>query len=693
MRYRTANDKFADYVSRLAVVLLGAAALLSVAIPTSLASANGVSEYAISASAPASGVLRGKWGSMGSGNGEFSNPWGIAVAPNGDVFVTDNGNDRIQRFSSTGTYMGKWGSSGSGDAAFDQPSGIAVAPNGDVYVADIGHNRIQYFSSAGTYKGKWGSYGLADDQLDRPYGIAVAPNGDVYVADTYHNRIKYFSSSGTYRGIWGASGSGDGQFNSPFGIAVAPNGDVYVADTGNHRIQRFSSTGTYGGRFGASGSGDGQLSNPYGVAVASNGDVFVADTVNHRIQRFSSTGTYSGKWGASGSGDGQFTYPNTVAVAANGDVYVADKNNNRAQYFGAHGTITPSGVTSQTAGTNATYAVTPDVGYGVQALTVDGELASLTDGKYVFQSVSATHTISVTFAPFYTVHFNPDGTAGSSVSSMTQTVVEGGATSPVTANPPAGYHFTRWTGTGSFETTTANPLTVSSVSAEMTVTAEFASSAPTAPYAITWAPTKGGTLIQWAGSQGATGYQVWLGAPPANPTAVGLRTLLAGRLLGTAGPSASSLFAAEYLGPNATIYVIALGDAGGSNSAPVTGVYTASVTPVQMGTVRFTGNSSKLTRGTKTALRRVANLLAAQGFTTVKVSGYTAKFDHGSKSFRRRLSLARAKKVKAYLAAELKRLHAHVNITTAGYGGASPVASNSSKSGAARNRRAELLLK
>jgi outer membrane protein OmpA-like peptidoglycan-associated protein len=148
----------------------------------------------------------------------------------------------------------------------------------------------------------------------------------------------------------------------------------------------------------------------------------------------------------------------------------------------------------------------------------------------------------------------------------------------------------------------------------------------------------------------------------------------------------------EYLGPNSNVYVVALGDAG-TSSAPATGIYTAVVTPVQMGTVRFTNNSAKLTRGTKTALKRYARLIAAQGFTGLSVSGYTSRVDHGSWAFRKRLSVKRAKAVKAYLAAEFKRLHAHVSISAAGYGASKPVASNKSKSGAAKNRRAELLLK
>jgi uncharacterized repeat protein (TIGR02543 family) len=351
----------------------------------------------------------------------------------------------------------------------------------------------------------------------------------------------------------------------------------------------------------------------------------------------------------------------------------------------------------------------PSKSYEWEIATLTGESTGFDSSKFVvntddFAPVLAGGTFSVAqddghgdwavylvFTPgtSHTVHFDSDGTAGSSVSSMTQTVAQGGAALPVAAVAPAGYHFVNWTGTGSFETTTANPVTVSNVTAEMTITANFAPTLLPPPYSVTWSPVRGGTLIQWAGSPGATGYQVWLGTVPAEPTA--LFRAGPGRLLGTTGPSTCSLFVPEYFGPNSIIYVVALGTPVGS--LPGMGVYTASVTPVQLGTVRFNGNSSKLTPATKRALRSYASLMATQGFTSLKVSGYTAKFDHGSKAFRRRLSVKRAKNVKAYLATEFRRLHAHVSITTAGYGGTNPVASNKSAWGMARNRRAELILK
>lgn len=198
---------------------------------------------------------------------------------------------------------------------------------------------------------------------------------------------------------------------------------------------------------------------------------------------------------------------------------------------------------------------------------------------------------------------------------------------------------------------------------------------PSDPYSVTYGPVSGGTRVQWAGSLGASAYLVYS----------------EGRLIGTTGASASSLFVSTLLGPRSAISVVAQ-DSYGSTSAAVPGVYKR-VSPVRIGVVYFTPNSSRLTTSGKRKLRGFAALLKAQGFTSLRVDGYTAKRDHGSSSFRKRLSLKRARNVRAYLAAESRRLHYKITVTAVGHGGASPVGANSSAAGAAKNRRAELVLR
>ena len=175
-----------------------------------------------------------------------------------------------------------------GEIRLSSPSGIALDQEGNVYVADTGNNRIQVFSSNGTFISQWGRHG--NGTLRDPQGIAVeSSSGNVYVADTSNNRIEVFSSNGTFISRLGRYGPGNGSFIHPEGIALDQEGNVYVADTGNNRIQVFSSNGTFISRWGEYGSDEDQLRFPQGIAVdSSSGDAYVADTANDRISAFSS---------------------------------------------------------------------------------------------------------------------------------------------------------------------------------------------------------------------------------------------------------------------------------------------------------------------------------------------------------------------------------------------------------------------
>jgi len=418
--------------------------------------------FPITASTQATGVFKGEWGSSGSA--------GVAIAPNGTVWVLDTFNNCVQVFDSEGAPMGHLPPTGADE--FAQVGGIAIASDGTVYVADTGNNRIRVFDSNGG-QDQFGTSGSGAGQFTNPSGVAVSPSGDVYVADTGNNRIQIFDSAGTP--LSQIDPTGVGGFNNPLGVAVAPNGDVYVADTGNNRIQVFDSAGDYIDQFGTFGSGDGHFSSPSGVAVAPNGDVYVADTGNNRIQYFTSSGEYLGKWGSNGSANGQFDSPRGLAVASSGEVYVADTYNDRIQIFGARGTISPSGLNSVDEGDNATFTVTPDPGYGVATLTVDGAPASLTDGEYVFASVGATHTISAAFALAHTLTYSA-GSGGSIDGSATQVVASDSNVTTVTATPNADCRFVEWS--DGVITAARRDL---NVTADKTVTARF-TDVPGLPY-------------------------------------------------------------------------------------------------------------------------------------------------------------------------------------------------------------------
>jgi len=197
------------------------------------------------------GVFIKRWGENGIGDGQFNSPRDVAVGPDGSVYVVDTDNygssednHRIQKFTSDGTFVRKWGTSGTGDGEFSAPVGVAVASDGSVYVADglangvQTNHRIQKFTSEGVFVTKWGTEGGVDGSFQSLRGIGVAPNGRVYVLDTH--QIRVFTSEGILVNKWGSYGTGDGQFFGPTGITIGPDGSVYATNDSNHLFQKFS---------------------------------------------------------------------------------------------------------------------------------------------------------------------------------------------------------------------------------------------------------------------------------------------------------------------------------------------------------------------------------------------------------------------------------------------------------------------
>jgi DNA-binding beta-propeller fold protein YncE len=295
---------------------------------------------------PWGNLYQSKFGSPGSGNGNFNaqtGPSAIAINPvDGTVYVTDPGDYRVERFAGDGTYVGKWGTQGSGPGQFSDPEGIAVDPtNGDVYVTDHSNNRVQKFGPDGTFILQFGTTGSGNGQFSAPREAAVdPPTGNLYVVDGGNHRIEKFDQSGNYLSQFGTQGSGNGQFATPYGVAVDPaTGTVYVTDPGNTRVETFTSAGTFVAKFGTPGIAPGQLSFAQGIAVnPSDRSVYVGDGNNDVVNHFSAAGAYLGRFGGFGSENGQLVHPLGVAVRPlDGGVVVVDSINDRVQQFSAAG--------------------------------------------------------------------------------------------------------------------------------------------------------------------------------------------------------------------------------------------------------------------------------------------------------------------------------------------------------------------
>jgi hypothetical protein len=168
------------------------------------------------------GAFLGSFGPGGSGDGKTWFPQSVATNANGSiVYVTNAGNHRIQTFTSAGDWLGAWGGQGGTDGRFNAPAGIAVAPNGNVYVADKFNKRIQEFTPGGDFIRKWP---MPSGSASSPVAVAVDSHGLVYVVDNLDNdRILKFNANGGY-----LETIGRGRLDEPSDVAIDAVGNVYV---------------------------------------------------------------------------------------------------------------------------------------------------------------------------------------------------------------------------------------------------------------------------------------------------------------------------------------------------------------------------------------------------------------------------------------------------------------------------------
>lgn len=285
------------------------------------------------------------FGVIGTELGQFQKPHGIAIAPDGSIYVADSNNHRIQHLDTEGNVLHVWGnfadvSKGPAPGGtFYEPWGIGVAPDGSVYVADTWNHRIQKFTPEGEFITMWGYFGQgeAPDALWGPRDVLVAPDGRVFVSDTGNKRIVIFDANGSPLGEYGEAGLQPGQFDEPVGLALSNQSQLYVADTWNQRIQSllvtpdnvFQPLNTWDvvGWYGQS------LDNKPYLAVDSQGYVYATDPEGYRVLQFTSQGDFVRYWGDYSTGPEGFSLVGGIAVDANDGIWVSDAGNNRVMHF------------------------------------------------------------------------------------------------------------------------------------------------------------------------------------------------------------------------------------------------------------------------------------------------------------------------------------------------------------------------
>ena len=214
--------------------------------------------------------------------GMITSAHGIRIDRAGNIWVVDVKGHTVLKVNPSGRILlvlGRKDSPGADEARFNQPTDVAIAQNGDIYITDgYGNSRVMKFSQDGKFLSQWGRKGSGPGEFNLPHAVVLDNDGRVYVADRENNRIQVFTAEGKFVTQWT-------DFGSPWGMIMSPGQEILVADGRNNRILKLSRDGKLLGTFGQPGKRPGEFSFAHAIALGSGGEVYVAEVLNWRVQK------------------------------------------------------------------------------------------------------------------------------------------------------------------------------------------------------------------------------------------------------------------------------------------------------------------------------------------------------------------------------------------------------------------------
>jgi sugar lactone lactonase YvrE len=360
----------------------------------------------------AAGQYVQQFGTNGSGGGtQFLAPFGIAATSDGMLWVGDSSTGRVAEFRETVAqaserFLRNATGEHEGSPEFSSPAGLAVDSHNNLWVVDNGHNRLQAFNSKGAFLTRFGTEGTGPGQLKSPYNVAISSSGNLLVTDAGNNRVEEFQPSGAFVRQFGTQGVGSAQFTEPRTLAFGAGNTIFVDDAGNHRIAHWQNAelDPQSGAASVQIKVDGKVvksdapgcttkdceinhewtlespkysSGQHTVEVTATDGVGLSTTKTlpielapdntspnvalsgtmteqatlgasrplYKLKMSTSDGALTGggfpafasSFGASGAGNGQFSFPSDIAVDSSGNTWVADTFNNRIEKFNEKG--------------------------------------------------------------------------------------------------------------------------------------------------------------------------------------------------------------------------------------------------------------------------------------------------------------------------------------------------------------------
>lgn len=281
------------------------------------------------------------WGSYGLQEKSLYRPQDMAIGQDGTVYVCGGGMGdpfemiRVQCLSREGKYLrwfGGWKNGLQEDHWLSSPNGVAVAPDGTVWVTQAVAKRISQFTGQGEYLGRFTTWvNQATGMYHYPADPSVGPEGHIYLIDTGNEHLLKFDAAGNHLWTWGEKEKKQKHVMGLWTSAAAADGTVFVGDYVAKKIFQIDSSGDLFNSWGAGGTQAGRFQDIEKISLGPDGSLFVLDQNLNRIQRFGTDGTLITKWGSQGTAKMQFRQAKTMAVSLEGFVFVMDYKNGTAK--------------------------------------------------------------------------------------------------------------------------------------------------------------------------------------------------------------------------------------------------------------------------------------------------------------------------------------------------------------------------